>query len=170
MTTVEALKELFTALGGSEEDVKAITTNPEMVHALAGIAGSAIELPKVTAADAGDILAVDESGKWAKAAAPTGGMQYKEYIVTKNGVNYSLPSGVNATTIQSDITNGYFVVLKYGGRIYYLRHDQLGATTNPCEFDSIEVNGITNKIIASRFIIPYNSNTVNYLELSASAS
>jgi hypothetical protein len=72
MTTVEALKELFTALGGSEEDVKEITTNPGMVHALAGIASDAIELPKVTAADAGDILAVDESGKWAKTEPESG--------------------------------------------------------------------------------------------------
>lgn len=71
MTTVEALKELFLALGGDADDVETITTNPEMVHALAGIASGAIELPKVTQADAGDVLAVDESGKWAKAEIPS---------------------------------------------------------------------------------------------------
>lgn len=72
MTTVEALKELFLALGGDADDVETITTNPEMVHAIAEVAGGAIELPKVTSEDAGDILAVDESGKWAKTEPESG--------------------------------------------------------------------------------------------------
>ena len=69
-TTVEALKNLYVALGGDADDVANITLIPDMINALAAIAGSTLELPKVKSTDNGSVLTV-VSGKWAKAAIPS---------------------------------------------------------------------------------------------------
>lgn len=70
-TTVDALKNLYTALGGTAADVQNITLIPDMINALASYiqAGGAAELPKVSSSDNGKVLTV-VSGKWAKAALP----------------------------------------------------------------------------------------------------
>lgn len=70
MTTVEALKDLYVALGGTASNFTA-TTNAEAIELVAGVAGTAVgaELPKVTSSDNGKVLTV-VSGKWAKAALP----------------------------------------------------------------------------------------------------
>ena len=79
-TTVEALKGLYVAFGGSLTDhysdiagnvnVSDYVLIPDCIKALAKIAASAgIVLPAVTSEDNGDVLTVVE-GKWAKAAAP----------------------------------------------------------------------------------------------------
>lgn len=78
MNTVEALKELYKALGGKLTDTyEAIDGGaavgnyniiPDCIAALAKIAGGSIELPVVTQADAGDVLTVGEDGKWTNAA------------------------------------------------------------------------------------------------------
>ena len=72
MTNVEALKELYVALGGSEADFTA-TTNPEAIHLIATVLPTAIaaELPKVTSSDNGKVLTVD-GGKWKAKALPGG--------------------------------------------------------------------------------------------------
>lgn len=61
MTNVEALKEVFIALGGNAEDFTA-TTNDE---AIALIATVATVLPTVTSSDNGKVLAVVD-GQWDK--------------------------------------------------------------------------------------------------------
>ena len=68
MTTVEALKDLYVALGGDVDDFNA-TTNPEAVELVASVVATAIaaELPEVTATDNGKVLKV-VNGKWAVAA------------------------------------------------------------------------------------------------------
>ena len=66
-TTVNELKELYESLGGTPSDVAGITTIPDMIAALAEVAGTTIELPAVTAADNGKILGVS-GGKWKKVA------------------------------------------------------------------------------------------------------
>lgn len=68
MTNVEALKAVYTALGGDADDVAAINTTAEMIAAIATAVSSTIELPAVTSSDNGDVLTV-VNGKWAKAAA-----------------------------------------------------------------------------------------------------
>lgn len=74
-TTVDALKALYVALGGSADDVANIVLIPDMINALATVAGSVAtaastaELPKVTSSDNGKVLTV-VSGKWQKAALP----------------------------------------------------------------------------------------------------
>lgn len=67
MTTVEALKDLYIALGGDADDFNA-TTNPEAVELVASVVATAIaaELPEVAAKDNGKVLKVVD-GKWAVA-------------------------------------------------------------------------------------------------------
>lgn len=81
MTNVEALKAVYTALGGDEEDVAEITTSAELIAAIATVIKNAIELPAVTGADDGSVLTV-VSGKWAKAAIPS---QLPAVSATDNG-------------------------------------------------------------------------------------
>lgn len=68
-TTVDALKNLYVALGGDADDVADVTLIPDMINAIATVAASTIELPAVTTSDNGDVLTV-VSGKWAKADVP----------------------------------------------------------------------------------------------------
>lgn len=65
MNIVNSLKKLYTSLGGNADTVKDVQTAPDMVDALADIAGSSIELPAVDAKDNGKVLKV-ANGKWGK--------------------------------------------------------------------------------------------------------
>ena len=71
--TVDALKNLYVALGGSADDVVNITLIPDMINAIATVAATAIaaELPKVTSSNNGQVLTVD-GGKWKAKALPEG--------------------------------------------------------------------------------------------------
>lgn len=66
MGNVEALKALYVAMGGAEEDVANLTLNSEVIAALADVAAAvaANVLPEVTGADDGKVLTVVD-GKWA---------------------------------------------------------------------------------------------------------
>jgi hypothetical protein len=70
--TVEALKELYIALGGNTTNVADITLIPDMIRAIAAhiSGGGAAELPTVSKNDNGRVLTVVE-GEWAAAALPT---------------------------------------------------------------------------------------------------
>lgn len=74
-TTVDALKALYVALGGTAADVANIVLIPDMINAIATVAGSVAtaantkELPSVSSSDNGNVLTV-VSGKWQKAALP----------------------------------------------------------------------------------------------------
>lgn len=65
-TTVDALKNLYVALGGDADDVADVTLIPDMINAIATVAPTAIAavLPTVTAEDNGSVLKVAD-GKWA---------------------------------------------------------------------------------------------------------
>ena len=69
--TVDALKALYAALGGSAADVANITLIPDMVNAIAALvqSGGTAELPSVKSTDNGKVLTV-VSGKWAAANLP----------------------------------------------------------------------------------------------------
>lgn len=73
MTTPEALKNLYVALGGEEADVENLTITPDVINAIAqlnlSISGGG-ELPEVTAADNGKVLTV-VNGAWAAVAPET---------------------------------------------------------------------------------------------------
>ena len=64
MTNVEALKEIYVALGGNANSFNA-QTNPEAIHLISTVIAAAIapELPKVTGSNNGQVLTVD-GGKW----------------------------------------------------------------------------------------------------------
>ena len=66
MGNVEALKELYVAMGGAAEDVENLSLNAEVIKALADVASAITSalLPEVTAADDGKVLTVLD-GKWA---------------------------------------------------------------------------------------------------------
>lgn len=70
--TVEALKELYIALGGNSPNVANVTLIPDMIKHIAALIGSggAAELPTVTSSNNGEVLTVVE-GAWAAAALPT---------------------------------------------------------------------------------------------------
>lgn len=65
MTTVEALRLLYVALGGSADDVADVTIIPDMIAKIATVAATATkaELPAVKAADNGKVLKVID-GAW----------------------------------------------------------------------------------------------------------
>lgn len=69
--TLDALRNLYAALGGTPSDVANMTTIPEIVNAIAThvAAGGAAELPTVSTANNGQVLTV-VSGEWAAAALP----------------------------------------------------------------------------------------------------
>lgn len=70
MTNVEALKEIYVALGGNASGFNA-QTNPEAIHLISTVIAAAIapELPKVTSSNNGQVLTVD-GGKWKAKALP----------------------------------------------------------------------------------------------------
>lgn len=70
--TVDALRALFVALGGSSADVADLVTIPDLINAIAAhvSAGGAAELPAVKSSDNGKVLTV-VSGAWKAAALPS---------------------------------------------------------------------------------------------------
>ena len=65
MNNVEALQALYVAFGGDIADVADLSTNAEVINALAALAAaSGGSLPAVTDADDGKVLTVVD-GKWA---------------------------------------------------------------------------------------------------------
>ena len=66
MGNLEALKKLYVAMGGAEEDVENLTINAEVIAALSDLAEAIVAsiLPEVTDADDGKVLTVVD-GKWA---------------------------------------------------------------------------------------------------------
>lgn len=71
MTNVEALREVYKALGGNGANINDSDTIASALVKIADVAktATAAELPKVTATDNGKVLTV-VSGKWAKADLP----------------------------------------------------------------------------------------------------
>ena len=71
MTTPEALRAVYAALGGTAADVADLVTTPEILNQLATLlaAGEIAVLPTVGADDNGKVLTVS-SGEWA-AVTPT---------------------------------------------------------------------------------------------------
>lgn len=70
MTNVDALKNLYVALGGSADDFASITLTSDAINKIATIAsGVAAQLPTVTTTNNGQVLTVVE-GKWKAADLP----------------------------------------------------------------------------------------------------
>lgn len=142
MTIVEALQNLYVAMGGSAEDVANIALNPDMINELATLvsSGATKELPAVTAEDNDKVLAV-VNGAWDKAeASGSGGAQYHFINDTlRNTQNADIPAGetgyweytkansnlpdstkgmnIRLTNANMD-NNGDFAVLSYSVGVY----------------------------------------------------
>lgn len=63
-TNVQALKNLYVALGGDLSEVANLATSSEVINAIAQLPAIGASLPAVTAEDNGKVLKVVE-GKWA---------------------------------------------------------------------------------------------------------
>lgn len=74
--TIDALRNLYVALGGSADDVANLVIIPDLINAIATqaatvtAAANTSELPKVTSSDNGKVLEV-VGGKWTKAELPS---------------------------------------------------------------------------------------------------
>lgn len=70
--TIDALRNLYVALGGDADDVAEYVIIPDMINAIAALiaSGATAELPAVTTDDNGKLLTVS-GGKWTKATAQT---------------------------------------------------------------------------------------------------
>lgn len=62
-TNVQALKNLYVALGGDLSTVANLATNAEIINAIAELSSSSAKLPSVTSADNGKVLKVVD-GAW----------------------------------------------------------------------------------------------------------
>ena len=97
MTTIEALFDLYQALGGDVDEISTLETIPEVLEEISEIAGSTIELPGVSASDNGDVLTVVD-GKWAKAEASAPALTTKSF--TKAGLSGTVKTYGNVSTIE----------------------------------------------------------------------
>lgn len=138
MTTIEALFDLYEALGGDVDSISTLETIPELLEEISEIAGSTIELPGVTASDNGDVLTV-VGGKWAKAAASTPALTIKSF--TKAGLQGTIQTYGNVSTI---------AICTYSGTI-----------TSKSESLGVGFNVPTNLLyVMGRAIIPLYQNAV----------
>lgn len=69
--TIQALINLYKALGGDADDVADISIIPDMINAIATLisSGATAELPEVSSTNNGQVLTV-VSGEWAAANLP----------------------------------------------------------------------------------------------------
>lgn len=132
-TTVEALKAIYVALGGSASDVKNITLIPDMLEKISVYAeAAAAELPAVTGSDNGKVLTV-VTGKWKKANLPG----YEMVNVTISGGSATLETGYDFAKIKGLIEAGTEVKLYDGdNNVYSLAYF---AKTSQIAFSSVEV-------------------------------
>lgn len=70
-TNVQALKNLYVALGGDLSTVANLATNSEVINAIAQLPTLGAILPSVTAADNGKVLGV-VNGAWTTMEIPEG--------------------------------------------------------------------------------------------------
>lgn len=73
MNTVEALKALYVALGGSEDTVADLVIIPDVIAAIATLVSAGLpgSLPEVDDTDKGKVLTVSDDGEWEAADLPT---------------------------------------------------------------------------------------------------
>jgi hypothetical protein len=116
MTTIEALQNLYEALGGEPSAVENINTIPAMLSEISGQLSGGGGLPDVTADDDGKVLKVVD-GEWDKAEGSN-----KIYNITYNsmGSQVILSDGKTIGDILKDINNGVNVILRDFAYFYRL--------------------------------------------------
>lgn len=136
--TVDALKAIYVALGGSASDVENVTLIPDMLEKIAVYAEvAATELPAVTAADNGNVLAV-VNGKWNKAASSAG----VKVTATISESSVTLETGYDFAKIKGLIDAGVEVKLIAGQAVYNLDKfgDESATFAHTAMFSSTKVD------------------------------
>lgn len=126
-TIVEALQDLYVAMGGSASDVSNMTLNPDVIEQIASLvsSGETKELPAVTAADNDKVLAV-VNGAWDKAEASGGGgafvVELSGYPIITETTYAEVVAAISAEKTvyihHIDYLGGYYIPVSY-----YLSHD-----------------------------------------------
>ena len=129
-TIVEALKDLYVALGGKAEDVANLVLNPDVIEQIAAVASDAVkpELPSLTG-NAGKFLKVDsdaEGVEWAEAGGGGGGFivnmtvdnEYtqwldKTYSEIKQAINSGIQPVFKNYAVIGDTAVYYYYTLMY---------------------------------------------------------
>lgn len=144
MLLVDALKEVYKALGGSADDVANMSQNADVIAAIATKAGSG--LPAVSATDNGDVLTVVE-GAWAKAEPSGGGAVVIEGTVSAEVTGFSFTMiGKTIGDLSALISAGKDIILKDdAGILYRLYRFNTGAKAY---FLSAYVSNISTRALA----------------------
>ena len=117
--TVEALKELYIALGGNATNVADITLIPDMITAIAAFisGGGARVLPTVSNTDNGKVLTVS-GGKWTAATPtaelPTVTSSNNGEILTVSGGNWVSAAPVSQLPAVTATENGEVLTVVEG--------------------------------------------------------
>ena len=114
MTTIEALQNLYEALGGEASAVENINTIPAMLSEISGQLSGSGGLPEVTAEDNGDVLGVVE-GAWAKTEPVD---KVAIYDVTISGDTANLDNQKTRIDIMNDLANDKIVFLRSNEHIF----------------------------------------------------
>lgn len=104
-TTVEALKDYYTEIGGTSTDVENVVTIPDMIEAITALGGGS-SLPDVTAEDNGDVLTVVD-GKWTK-SAPQSPFKIVNASLSSNTITFE---NETQKSIYEAVDNGQFVII-----------------------------------------------------------
>ena len=159
MTTVEALKSLYTAMGGSLEDVTNINTNPDMINALCDVAsgGNPNSKETITGTLANPFGESQVSFTEAKAAIANGGMSGLASVTnqgTRTGglVLYADDTYVYLIGTQYDETVGFVDTVIAWGSDWTLQYSVQGIMGN------VEVLPGTATVTIDLFIHPMPDN------------
>lgn len=160
MTTVNALKNLYTALGGDSADVADISTNPDMINALCDVAsgGNPNSKETITGTLANPFGESQVSFTEAKAAIANGGMSGLASVTnqgTKTGglVLYADETSVYLIGTQYDESIGFVDTVIAWGSDWTLQYSVQGI------MGSVEVLPGTAAVVIDLFIHPMPDNS-----------
>lgn len=133
-TIVEALQDLYVAMGGEASDVSGLSLNPDVIEQIATLvqSGETKELPAVTASDNDKVLAV-VNGQWDKAEASGGGgdnvmlVTITEY---EEDGDYTYTADTNANDILKALASDKYVYAKCGDK-YFNLYSSVGVADQP---------------------------------------
>lgn len=159
MTTVEALKSLYAALGGNLEDVININTNPDMINALCEVAsgGNPNSKETITGTLANPFGESQVSFTEAKAALANGGMSGLASITNQGTTTGGLVLYADDTYVyligtQYDDSVGFFDTVIAWGSDWTLQYSVQGIMGN------VEVLPGTATVTIDLFIHPMPDN------------
>ncbi len=131
-TIVEALKDLYVAMGGESSDVSGLSLNPDVIEQIAELveSGETKELPAVTAEDNDKVLAV-VNGAWDKAESG-GGSGGVEVVVARIEVSNYDSSSSSYTVVNSNYTKDELIAIAdNGGMIFANIYQVMGGSEAP---------------------------------------